>query len=862
MLNEVPVELEGWEKIRPVRVAFLVEPGEHAALVLDGVFADCYSRWGGRFSLIVPCANGRIVDDYWPWLATFDPDIVYSYVDLVAHAVLEIHERLVPADYIRHRLGDSPRLDVFGFRPQYHFAALSSLSTVFRVGRHSPSANGPKIKIVDSWHTERPTRFLTDNLGTYHTSTATGMYPNDARSTAGLLTIVSEEYFHDRKYGVPRDLNRVATERLALAEFAARRATGISLLSSLYAPRLEVWDYRWSTAFNLVIGESFEDRLLFWNARLLIPAWLDSDLCCFRLTPDQLKDESLVSLIVQLLNSRNHVNGGSGGPQRLQVRSASRNTNELAEVLSILGGAKVWSAIGPAEVVSGGHVVPSEDSLRHAREQAQSMDGRLRGSEWHGFRWKPPTAYPPALKPEHLNDAPPSQSFTLGLWALDLSFEHDGEKPRSAQKNVWMLPKRWRMAGAFGAKFVARGFGPDLPPMSRRSTNGNLTLFAGVQRTLESVTIPDMDEAVHRALCWDSAIWRVGPDDPPWPTQKARWMRPSSESPHLVGVLGMTGGLANAKSLLLHPFLQDTFAALGGAPNLADADVRHTADSLVKRARRSAVFDLQSENERVALATLIVKAARSIKAPKMHVAFDKLRERWKAHRTSYWAQRPEEKGSEEDRPKWDIEEQQAIDDRLAEMRTRRMLFQGYPWTCGACRHRNWTDFQALRPSIACDVCLTETDLPVGIPWYFRPNEFLIESLRSHSVLSLVWVLSALRDRAHSSFMYLGPTCLGYSQDYDTPDAEADALAIVDGQSVFCEVKSAWRSLRIGHVQEFVILAKRLRPDVAILAVMEEGRKLDEQICKAESELRADGIKFELVTLATYRVHDDPFLLGY
>ena len=27
------------------RIAFLVAEGEHSSLTLDGVFADCYSRW-------------------------------------------------------------------------------------------------------------------------------------------------------------------------------------------------------------------------------------------------------------------------------------------------------------------------------------------------------------------------------------------------------------------------------------------------------------------------------------------------------------------------------------------------------------------------------------------------------------------------------------------------------------------------------------------------------------------------------------------------------------------------------------------------------------------------------------------------
>jgi hypothetical protein len=862
MSNESGAELAGRVRSRPLRIAFLVGPSEHADLMLDGIFADCYSRWGGRFSLIVPCADRQIVSGYWQWLEAFDPDIVYSYVDMAAEAVLEIHERLVPADYILHRLGDKPRLDLPGFRPQYP-AALSSLSTVFRLARHSPLAAGPKIKILDSWHTERPSRFLTDNFGTYHTSAATGVYPNDARSTAGLLTIVSEDHFQGREYGVPHDLDRVASEDMAFVEFVGQRVTSVSMLSSLYATRLEIRDGRWSNGFNLVIGDSFEDRLMFWNARLLIPAWLDNDLCCFRLTLDQLKDEDTLNQLVHLLNSRNHVNGGGGGQSQLQVRSASHSIDELNKVLELLRAAKAWSAHGPAEVIPGGHVIPSDDSLEHARELVQVTDG-FRVGGWHEFRWKPPVACPSAKEPEHLRDAPSGQLFTLGLWALDLVFEYEQDKPRLAQDNVWMMPKRWPMANAFVTKFVTRGLAQNNPsPMQRTSRHGNLAVFAGFNRVLESVTVPSIGHALWRALCCDSAGKRVGPDDPPWPTKKTAWMEASNESPHLTGILGMTGGLAGARRLLLHPFLQDIFASLGGAPNLADADVKATANALAKRAKGRSVFDLQLENERESLAALIVKAAQSIKAPKMHISLDYLRNCWKEHREQYWAKHPLARaGIEEDGIDWDAREQQTIDDRLAEMRTRRMLFQGYPWSCNTCQHRNWTDFQALSPSLVCDVCRTDTELPVGIPWYFRPNEFLIESLRSHSVLSLIWALSALCNRARSSFMYLGPTCFGYAEDSKGSDVEADLLAIVDGESILCEVKSSWRSLRAVHVGGFVEQAKHFRPDRAILAVMEGGAKFNDEIRNAEAELKADGIKFELLTLEKYSVHDDPFLIGH
>src|SRR5688572_20699230 len=101
-------ELNGWMRARPIRVAFLIDRGKQADLGLDGIFADCYARWGGRFSLVVPCLDGDVDSDYWPWLEAFDPDLVYAYVDLQSKAILEVHERLAPADFIRHEGGPSP----------------------------------------------------------------------------------------------------------------------------------------------------------------------------------------------------------------------------------------------------------------------------------------------------------------------------------------------------------------------------------------------------------------------------------------------------------------------------------------------------------------------------------------------------------------------------------------------------------------------------------------------------------------------------------------------------------------------------------------------------------------------------------
>ena len=53
-------ESRGWAQARPLRVAFLVENKDHGRMTLDGISADSYCRWGGRFSLVVPCTDGHI----------------------------------------------------------------------------------------------------------------------------------------------------------------------------------------------------------------------------------------------------------------------------------------------------------------------------------------------------------------------------------------------------------------------------------------------------------------------------------------------------------------------------------------------------------------------------------------------------------------------------------------------------------------------------------------------------------------------------------------------------------------------------------------------------------------------------------
>lgn len=851
-------ESRAWAKPRPLRVSFLVEDGEHAQLALDGIFADCYGRWGGRFSLIVPCVAGQIPPSYWPWLEAYDPDLVYSYVPLSRDAILELHERLSLAQYLFHERQGKPRLDIFGFKPDYRFTPLSSLSVIFRMARHS--RDGAPVKIIDAWHTEAPSRLLTDNLGTYHSSAATGMYPPDARSAATLLTIVSPDKAADRRFGVPRDLDMVPDEAAAFDRFAKRQATTLSTASALFASKLDIGSHRFGRSFNLVVGDSFADRILFWNARLFIPAWLDSDLCCFRVDAQQMEDPVFLATLGDILK-RNHVDGGTGGQPHLTLRSTSLNAEQLAVTRTSVLSTRPWSTVSAEVVASLDELLPTADALKGARESNRFGGGLLALPDWTQFVWTEPFARPPVLTPDHLSDAPSRQVFTQGYWCNDFTFQYRDATTRFAGDNVWALPRRWRLAHAFKVNFASTQRYA-LPPVHRRVRGGGLGVFVCVDHPIESIRVPTAHEAVHHALAVDGRGARADAEHGDvHPANKVGWLNPSNEARYLTGVLGIAGGLRRTAQLLLHPFLQAMWAKLGGSPNVTATDVTPVINLLQKRARQEAVFDLADEGERRTLAVMIGRASRLLKTPLSFVAYDDLRQRWKAHREAFWAahQQPRQP---DDGIDWDGQEAASLDGCLIDLRQRQMMFQGHRWTCKKCHHKNWVDLSELTPEIACEVCKRTEFTPVSIRWLFRANEFLIESLRDHSVLSLVWALSALRERARYSFAFVEPTWFGFGERAETADAEADLLALVDGEAYLCEVKSSWHSLRLSHVDDLVALAQRLRPDTALLAVMEVGAGPAPKLAEARARLAEVGIKFELLTLGDHLIHDDPYLTSW
>jgi hypothetical protein len=84
-------------RARPIRVCYMLADGVDTSEILTYIFAECYARWRGVDTLIVPVIEGKIDDCYLAWLRFFDPDILYSYCDLSEELVAQIDRLCMPA---------------------------------------------------------------------------------------------------------------------------------------------------------------------------------------------------------------------------------------------------------------------------------------------------------------------------------------------------------------------------------------------------------------------------------------------------------------------------------------------------------------------------------------------------------------------------------------------------------------------------------------------------------------------------------------------------------------------------------------------------------------------------------------------
>ncbi|MES0073235.1 hypothetical protein [Mesorhizobium sp. M0058] len=828
-----------------------MEDSENSGLTLDAIFRKSYGLWGGRFHLIVPCADGKPIPAFTPWLTAYDPDIVYSFCDLTNQAIEEIHETIYPSYLTRHESRGDDKTSIRYFTPDLKFSPLSSETLVPYVTIPIRYRQGDRAVIIDSYYgSASDDAFILQNFGGF-TGSIGRSYPASLSEFGAPFHILSDTELQPRRRHGLNNLNVIQNRYDLLKEMSKNDIVSVSRLASLATPRLDIPNSRWADAFNIVVGDSFVDRVTFWNARSLYPRWRDGRSVDLIIPEKDLDDYKLLSSIGEFILNRNNVNSNqsSSTPEAI-IRSSSVSKDRLQALTEKLKAGSEWVRyqVSPFEAIE--DHIPSKKSLD--RSYFAFVDGIGAGNRknWRESEANGREISIQAPKPDHLQHMPPALvSSHSGSWAveLEISRTNDLSKYQNEQQN-WWLPRRLRTAPAFRGGYQLAGNGPIVMP--RVSCGGFLCLFADAQTDITNVSVPSDEKAIRAGYTSGRNWWPfVEKHDgtAQMPNQLAFDVRRSGNGRYFWGVLEMFGGLDAIKQTLLHGFWREQFELLGASSSRTESRRESVINILKQRLRKK--LDSPISDGLDMIADRVLEEAEQFRSRPPSVAWTDLASAHGRFVERYWELHPP-RADESGMAGWRDDLLASLEPSVQRLCQMGVLHQGYETKCRKCLHKFWISIEALKATITCEVCHTTVPAPVGRPWAFRLNEFFREALRAHGVLPLFWALEKSRTMQERSFYFEGPLDIYFSEssaDRQEPDTDIDLTTISNGVVQIFEVKQSARQMQ--KAIEFADIAKRIRPDIATIAVMEpRSAYIENKFSEYAQALSGSGVEARLLTL--------------
>jgi hypothetical protein len=281
-------------RARPYRYAFLVNPDECPGKLLDALFSFNYGTWGGRFNPLIPVKDGEISEAFWSLLKYVDPDIVYTYVSLTNSQLDRIDREIVPFRIQRHpveRFHAGPiyppslRLDPVrstGILP--HLMSPAASPMYFTPPKLLTFFNDPTKQLNQSLVT-----LLSRNFGYINENLLPGLSDDWERLT------VRNDWSSETLF------TQIASIPNIVFPFQASEAH-----SQFAEPTEPIRD-----EFCIVIGDSADTWLYFWNRAFLLATYLRSKWNTLCLPSGLLADDSFIEPLREFLRRRTSHLGGS-----------------------------------------------------------------------------------------------------------------------------------------------------------------------------------------------------------------------------------------------------------------------------------------------------------------------------------------------------------------------------------------------------------------------------------------------------------------------------------------------------------------------------------------------------------------------
>jgi hypothetical protein len=693
-------------------------------------------------------------------------------------------------------------------------------------------------------------RFLHDSFG-FAATPLRNQIRGALSDSASVVVAIPEGEILPRQawvHGAETTLSDASAIFTAMAD--DKRLLGVARLSAMQALRLDIHSPDWSRSFNIVVGDTVADRVLYWNARALMSPYNDSYDVDLYVPRERFDDEKFLTALRRFLNERNFLNGDSNGPPNATLRSISLDQTTLSNLKTRLATKACWTMFDERHIASIEKCVPDQDSL--ARANFIVGDHGLRHQGWQESYAAGDEIRLTAPEPEHLRHIPSALAApTSGQWAVDLDIERSVDhSPYDNVRHRWRLPRRLRVTRAFLPPYRLGGAGNGALLRPRVSMGGLLTLFAAAGTSLPKITIPTDETAIGAALMygrdWEPFVRPTGYGLLP---QLCVQATRSGAGRQFWGVYQLFGGINAAKGVLLHDFWRKQLDAYGATGGRVGERLERIALQLAKRVPGTQV-DLTMPDNLTRLSNLVLQQADEEAGSQKSISWSRFERDFATLLARFDEANPREPSIPDDREEEQRYRQDSLRQSVQVLCQREILHQGYEHKCRSCLHRGWIGIAALGPVVTCEICGDQQPAPVDRPWDFRLNGFLHEALQRHGIGPLFWVLGRLQRHKRGSFWFEGPMDIYFDEesvDARQPATDVDLTIIDEGVVKMCEVKQSARQFR--EPTKMAANLARLRPDVAIIAVMEpENQAIRDNFARFSEALKGTGVQPELMTL--------------
>ncbi|MBR7634504.1 hypothetical protein [Janthinobacterium lividum] len=803
-------KIEATASNRPLKIAYFIPVDDdfESNMIIDAVFNESYTRWAGAYTLIVPARGSEFIDiGYDEWIKYYDPDAIYSYVNLDTEFIEKIERICCPIVFINHKKLDNEKklINWRSFTPSWdhYFQPVSSMSTIrspTRYQQFSDEEGRQLTTVFTQFEKESANRFLADNFGFQFSlfnavHAIPGLFKTMCLVPADLPAHMDAGT--ERCFTVLESFRAISDRKVTtISELAMRNSTGISILQSA----------SWGKAFKIFIGSAPLDRINFWNSRHFGNSWSNSTNALI-LELDFFNDGELVKLLGEYLNKNNFLGSGNG-PNIAEVHSSSIVADELRVIAEKIN-KSTWNTVHVSDDFCT-LVVPSDAELFHCTKSNNLDSINIKITE--------DVSKFTASEPAHFAHIPSSyRGITRGQWIVDLNIQrHHNLSRYSNVVDTWVLPRRLKIARAFTsclAKPTIEGR-LSLVPSLKQIPFGNMGLNSPISY---EIRLPS-DEDFYRYLVLDD-IFQHPHDDLRHSIQKIGYaeLDVSDKGQNLRGVISLFDNLASAFDILTSKYWRTVLAEAKDdsiTPLTFDLDLLFSYIPSCREFKEVVAKELNLKNIGVAGKYLN----------------DNLRDTL---------------------------------EYLVRLNVFNMVAH---WRCSFCGHLNSRSFDSIKIRNECNICATEYLAPIDIKWMFELNSFVHRSLQKHSGMPVLWTLGFLQAQVGSgSFWYLPEVNL-YEKEYDRQNAnEIDILCILNGTYYAVEAKRTVAMFlnKADNIDKFIRIISFLRPDVALLSFETygvEGEDVDALKVRLEDAANRLREKFGNWTKLEIRVAQD--VLGY